>query len=881
MTWLFTDVVGSTKLWAADPERTARSFVVHDAIVRSVLTEHQGEIFGWAGDSFRAGFASRTDAIDAANAVHIRLAEGDWGDDPTLRVRIGVTHGPGLARDGDYFGPILNTAARLEQAAQPGQTVVSAAVVAGLRDVAITALGRHRVRDVADELELFQLGTQTFSPLRTVDATLSTLPLARGELVGRSSLVAEVRAALDERQPVTVVGTGGAGKTRLALEVAHLELSDYPDGCYFVDFAPVTDPELVSTTLARGSRFKLAGAEPIEEIVDHFASRRALLLLDNCEHLLTAVQPIVEQLAVGAPDLAVLATSREALGVAGERVVPVGPLAVEAGGPAVELFVQRVAETVTGFSPSQSELVQIAEICDHLDGIPLALELAAARAGVLGLDHLLEGMHDRFRMLSSSRSDGTRTLREAIDWSFGLLDESEQDFFTRCGVFSGSFDLRAASAIANEDDPLDVADLLHSLVRKSLIAIDSSVVGRFRLLETIRAYSLLRLDDLGATDAVRHLHFKHYCDLGSVDGLGAALDLDRAVVLSEDWSNLASALEWGIRGGFFTEAARLATGCLGIWEHSVPAAEGRRWIDDILGSFDDGAPDLAGPERWTLQFGLVSLEAQLDNFERVFELMTSTAACPIAEVQGAALAASGYLQAREAPERSEQLFGLASDLIALHDLGDEPKATLAWARGAKALYEPRIDAAYDFFRDGFDVAQQAEHRTASTIYTGLGLAVVQLLMGRPADALATIDSYRWSDSRWDSSPIIRGVALIDLGRADEAADAILDFAHESLHGRLRRMSNDALIGLSALALHRGESDHGWLLLQQAITPRTPFTIGLAEGLADRLGKGDELRTTHRSRQVALSELDAIDDLRAELDRLTTEKTEQAEQTAIA
>jgi hypothetical protein len=256
-------------------------------------------------------------------------------------------------------------------------------------------------------------------------------------------------------------------------------------------------------------------------------------------------------------------------------------------------------------------------------------------------------------------------------------------------------------------------------------------------------------------------------------------------------------------------------------------------------------------------------------------------ACPVPEVQSAALAVSGYLQARQSPEQSDRLFELAAEINALHGLGDEAMVTLAWAQGAKALYEPRLDAAFNFFTQGFDIAQRAEHRTVGTIYCGLGLSVVQLLMGRPSQVLATLDSYSWSDSRWDSSRVIRGAALIDLGRAEEAADFLLDFAHEALQGRLRRMSNDALIGLAALAAHRGEADHAWTLLQQAITPRTPFTIGLAEGLADRLGKGDELRIAHRSRQVALSELDAIDQLRAELARLTTEKSEQAEQTATS
>jgi len=445
MTFVFTDVAGSTKLWAVDPAGTAGSFVVHDEIVRRAVKTNDGEIFGWAGDSFRAVFIDRRQALDACNMIHRELAEAAWQRGPELRVRIGVTHGQALHRDGEYFGPIPNTAARLEAVAHPGQTVASSPAVAAIDDVTIASLGAHRVRDVADELELFQLGATSFAPLRTVDATLSSLPPAVGRLVGRADSVRTARVALDSGLPVTIVGTGGAGKTRLAIEVAHLELSDHRDGCYFVDLASVADIDGVAPAIAQGARIKVSGAEPYVEIVEHFRARSALLLFDNCEHVLPAVREAIAALQ-RCPDLKVLATSREPLDVVGEQVIALGPLPTVAdGGPAVELFVQRVRAQVPDFEPTPAQLSQIAEICDHLDGIPLALELAAARSGVLGLDHLLEGMHDRFRVLSSSRSDGTRTLREAIDWSFGLLSDAEQDFFARLGVFTGTFVLRRRS----------------------------------------------------------------------------------------------------------------------------------------------------------------------------------------------------------------------------------------------------------------------------------------------------------------------------------------------------------------------------------------------------------------------------------------------------
>jgi len=868
--FVFTDVVGSTKLWAADPNATARSFVIHDAIVRTALKGNNGEVFGWAGDSFRAAFEDRHDAVAACQAVHHELANADWGEDPALSVRIGVTYGPALHRDGEYFGPTLNTAARLEEMARPGQTVLSAAAVGGLNEVTITALGRQRVRDVAEAIEVFQLGNQRFAPLRTVDASLSTVPPAAGTLVGRSEAIAEVRAGLDERRAVVVVGTGGAGKTRLAIEVAHLEMRNHPDGCYFVDLAPVTNGASAGAAIARGCRIKLTGDDALTEIAEHFADRHALLILDNCEHMVAYAGNFVRFLSVEAPGLRLLATSREPLGIPGEQLVKLGPLQTGADGAAVDLFVQRIHDRSPDFDPSAAELGQIAEICEHLDGIPLALELAAARAGVLGLTHLLDGMHDRFRMLSSAHGDGTRTLREAIDWSYGMLSDQEKDFFSRCGVFAGSFDLRAASALVPNLDPLDVADLLHSLSHKSLITAEGPLGGRFRLLETIRAYAVLHLGEQGIEADVRSAHFEHYRDLVAVKDLATASDLDRAGRLAPEWSNIAAALEWGTAQDRWHDSARLASGCLGLWEDVVPTVEGKRWVQDILPHVDPSEIESS-----LLLTGLTAFEAQLDNFEAVNELLARLCQSEIPAIQANSLALTGYLVARETPEASLPLLEKAEALVEQHNLDHDIAIATMWSRGAHALYGSDLDEANRCFQRGFSLAREAPHRTVNTIFAGLSLATSQLLMGRPSEALATLDSHNWADSRWDSSPVLRAVALLDLDRAAEATELVFSYAVESLLGRLHRMSNDAMIGFAALAMHRGENSHAWKLMQQAVTPRTPFTIGLVEGLADRIGKGEELRALHRERTASLADLDAISHVQAELDRMNHAIAERA------
>jgi len=453
-------------------------------------------------------------------------------------------------------------------------------------------------------------------------------------------------------------------------------------------------------------------------------------------------------------------------------------------------------------------------------------------------------------------------LREAIDWSFSLLSEQEQSFFTRCGVFVGSFDLRAASALVPELDPLDVADLLHSLSRKSLIVTEGALGGRFRLLETLRAYAVLQAAETGMTDSLQRLHFAHYCALAVVDNTAQASDLDRAVRLSPEWSNMAAALEWGTANDLWEEAAGLATGCLGLWEDVVPTVEGRRWTQHILPNIDQSS--VAGG---LLKIGLAAFEAQLDNFELVNTLITELCVHEVPQIRAHALTLAGYLVARVTPEASPGLFEKAEQVIVEHQLGHDIRITAMWTRGACELYSNDIEQAYKSFNKGFDIAREAPQRTVNTIFAGLSLAAAQLIMGRPSEALATLDSHNWADSRWDSSPVLRAVALLDLDRASEAVELVFGYATESLLGRLHRMSNDAMIGFAALAIHRGEPDHAWTLMQQAVTPRTPFTICLVEGLADRIGRGDDLRALHRERTTSLADLDAIDHLQAELDRM--------------
>lgn len=883
VTFLFTDVEGSTRLWAADAESTARSLERHDVIIRECIESRGGYVFGWAGDHFRGAFDDATVAVGAAMAAQAALAEEDWGDGPPLRVRMGLHRGRATQRDGDYFGPVPNTAARLEAVAAGGQILLSDAV-ASVVDVETLPLGRHRLRDVPEPVAISQVGLTTFRPLQVIDPSLSTLPMPGSPLIGRHAEVSRARQLLESAPMVTLTGTGGCGKTRLAVEIAHHELPSRQDGCYFVDLSAVSDGSELPAALATAVRLELGGtpAGALERVIDHLTGRDALLVLDNCEHIVEECAAFAEKLLARSSATAILATTRQRLGVPGEQVIAVGSLGHTGDAPAIRLFVERARTANPAFTcgedPDDETRTAVTEICRQLDGMPLPIELAAARVAVLTPSEILGRMEDRFRLLSGGRGrHKRRTLQATLDWSYDLLDEDEQHFFRRCGVFVGSFDLPAAVAVSGFDD-YEAMDLLESLVAKSLLSLDANQTGsgtRYRLLETVRIYAgdqLARNEDV---TAAREAHLDWFRSVVVTDSFVVAADTRRALSLRHDWANLASALEWALervpdrnedpeQGETEVEvASQLAFGCQGLWESQVPAIEGRRWVEQILAQLPPGHC------RDWMRYVCAVLGLQLDDFPEVHriieEILGEEGIAPDVQAQAAGLMA--FLSCRQFPDRARELAAYAVEVCAEHDLGPEHRAPAVWAEGCLALYENRLEQSLDRFTRAFGLAEATGGETTHVVMTGLALASVQILTGDPAVALETVDRHDWSRSVWDSSPIVRAIALIDLGRSAEAADLIVGFGYSALLGRLNRMSNDALVGLAALAIKRGEHEHGWALLQQAAAPRSPFTIGLAEGLAERIGHGAELRRTHRDREQPLKDLDASDHLRAELDRI--------------
>ena len=866
VTFLFTDVEGSTRLWAADANKTAVSIEIHDSIIKQAILDRGGVVFGWAGDHFRGAFEDPRAAVAAAMAAQAALAEADWVGGPALKVRMGLHRGRATPRDGDYFGSAPNTAARIESLAHGGQVLMSSAVSDEV-DVESLDLGRHRLRDVPKPVGIHQVGITTHRPIRTIDPSLSSLPNPGSVILGRDELIAEVRGLLETQPMVTVTGMGGAGKTRLAVEVAYQELPGRDDGCYFADLSAISDGSEVPSAVAEALRLEPTlgiGSSATQQLVEYLSGRDALLVLDNCEHVIEECGGLAEQVLARSTATAILATTRQRLGVAGERVIAVPSLDAENDmSPAVELFVERAQDANPSIHFSRTERSTISEICRRLDGMPLAIELAAARAAVLTPDEILDRMADRFRLLSGGRGrHRRRTLQATLDWSYDLLDDEEQAFFRSLGMFFGSFDLAAVQAVTGAND-YDAMDLMESLVAKNLVVVDESSLGsaRYRLLESVRIYAGDQLARDGEAGQAQDAHAEYFRALASTDQFTVAGDLDRSLRLRPDWPNIAATLEFFISAGDFETAASMAFGCQGLWESRLPATEGRRWLETLIEQLPPGV------ERDWMTSGLTMLCILLDDWTAAHNLLPqlTAAAAPRPRTLSAGILA--FLLCREYPDETLRLAKLGRDLVAEHDLGPEYLCPPIWSEGVHALYHAQFDQARTCFEAAHELSCARGVLTNHFVMSGIAVAAAQVLTGDPEQALESLDAADWSASIWDSSAIVRALALIDVGRSAEAADLVVSFGYDALRGRLARMPNDAMVGLAALAINQGDIEHGWKLLQQAASPRTPFTIGLAEGLADRIGRGDAMRHMHRVRDRPLVELDATDALRAELTRL--------------
>jgi predicted ATPase/class 3 adenylate cyclase len=584
VTFLFTDVEGSTRRWEAEAEGMRVALAAHDEVLRQVIEAHGGWLFKHTGDGVCAAFASPRSAVDAAVGAQRALE---------LPVRMGLATGEAELRDGDYFGTVLNRAARVMAAGHGGQILLAESTAGLLSGVDLVDLGPRRLRDLPTALGVFQVraaGLRTeFPALRALDVSPGNLRAATTSLIGRESEVGEVRAAVKAHRLVTLTGVGGVGKTRLAIEVASRLADEYPDGVWFFELAAVTDPAAIPDAVAAVLGItQQPGKTVSESVAAALEGRVRLLVIDNCEHVLDAAADLIEAILAHSVTVRVLATSREGLGVADEQVWPVPSLdAAGIDSAAVSLFVERARGIAPGFSiVDGDESAAVTEICQRLDGIPLAIELAASRMAAMTASEVRDRLDQRFRLLVGSRRGLERhhTLRHAVAWSYDLLDEPEMALLDRCSVFAGGFDLHSACGVAGPDDDFATLDLLDALVRKSLLVADrSSGRTRFAMLETIRQFAEEQLVARGEASAIRAAHSRYFA--GREADIMALWDSPRQreayAWFTIEFANLRTAFRWAADRGDLDAAAAIATyvGWLGFLVHNY---EPIAWAEELI-----------------------------------------------------------------------------------------------------------------------------------------------------------------------------------------------------------------------------------------------------------------------------------------------------------
>jgi predicted ATPase/class 3 adenylate cyclase len=639
VTFLFTDLEGSTGPQQVHPAAYRDALRRHHALLLDAVAAHGGVVFETVGDAVYAAFARPTDAVGAALAGQLALHTEPWGATGPLRARMGVHLGeveaypaPGAAQGARYLGLPLVRCARLMATAHGGQTVLSEAVAVLGRDALpegamLRDLGEHRLKDLQRPERVFQLLHPAlpaeFPPLRSLDARPHNLPLQLTSFVGRERELAEVARLLVAQRLVTLTGTGGCGKTRLALQAAAAALeadgAPYPDGVWLAELGTLADEALLPQAVLSALGLRELSARPAPDaLADYLRPRALLLILDNCEHLVGACALLVDALLRTCPGLRVLATSRELLGVAGEVAwrVPSLSLPPAGGGPgpqnaaaareglgeaeavgrseAARLFVERGRLVQPAFAVGPGNASLVAQLCRRLDGIPLALELAAARLRGLTLEQLVARLDDRFRLLVGGSRTALRrqqTLRAAVDWSYGLLADDERTLLRRLSVFAGGWTVEAAEA-AGADLP-DVLGLLLQLVDKSLVLVDSGDAGagggaaegaaRYRLLETIRQYAGERLLEAGEAAAARDRHRDHF--LAWAERAAPHVVAGDQVVwlprIEADHDNLRAALDW-CQGDGSDREPRLAAALAHFWLLRGYGEEGRVRLRDAL-----------------------------------------------------------------------------------------------------------------------------------------------------------------------------------------------------------------------------------------------------------------------------------------------------------
>ncbi len=835
VTFLFTDIEGSTRLLQQLGDKFAILNAGQDQLLRQAWEANHGTVVTTQGDSFFVAFSRAMDAVNAAVQAQQALARQAWPEGVSVRVRMGLHTGEPQISLSDYVGMDVHRAARIAAVAHGGQVLISQTTRDLIEnqlpaDMALHDLGNHRLKDLRRPMHLYQLVIaglpSDFPPLKSLEASPNNLPVQLTSFIGRSKEMSEVKELLSKERLLTLTGPGGSGKTRLALQAAAEMIDQFHDGVFFVALAPISDPGLVASTIAQplGLR-ETAGRSIVDSLKDYLQSKSVLLFLDNFEQVISAA-PLITELLVSCSELKILITSREGLHISGEREYPVPPLGLPdlsqhpsleslSQYAAVELFIQRAQAVKPDFNITNETAPAVAEICYRLDGLPLAIELAAARIKLLPPRAMLARLEHSLEFLTGGARDlpaRQQTLRNAIAWSYDLLNEDDKKLFRWLSVFVGGCTLEAVETVAGEQlEPISVLDRVGSLVDKSLLreVEETSNEPRYVILEVLREYGLEQLEASGEQDAIRFSHAGFF--LGLAEQAAASLESAEQVLwmnrMEQEHDNLRSALEWSKTAEGAGELCLRLASALGLfWETRGYFSEGRERLSAVLKTE-------AAQGRTAARASLLARAAELAYRQSDYPATTSFAAESLAIY-------------REVGDRQ----GMASALIKL--------ANAATEVGDYVAASGHLEEALAIWRE-LDDKHGIARALISLGWNALRPGDYQLASTRLEEALAL--SRQLEDTRsmgFELSGL--GEVALRQGESQRAARLV----EESLELR-RRLGNKWGIGVSLGIL-------GWAALRQGDWDRAAARLG--ESLEVRREIGDKSGSTwclERLAEVAL------------------------------
>ncbi len=618
VTFLFTDIEGSTKLWEKYPEAMKSALAKHDSILRQVVESNNGQTIKTTGDGIHAVFSTAMDAINASLDAQRVLQTSEFfakrpdkgkNSEVPICVRMGIHTGEAELREGDYYGGTLNRAARIMSIGHGGQILISETTSQIVQDhlpvdVSPLDLGQHHLKGLNRAEHIYQLNASglqgEFPPLKSLTYATDNLPTQLTSFIGRERELMEAKSRLESARLLTLIGPGGTGKTRLSIQLGSQLIPNFKDGVWLVEFAPIADPSLIMQTIASTFDISEVPGTPLKVLVhDYLREKNLLIILDNCEHLVEASAQVADEILHIAPSIKIIASSREALGINGETVYRVPSLSLpnqdevakEAamGFESVQLFVERASAANRNFQLTEENASSVAQICSRLDGIPLAIELAASRITVFSPEQIAKRLDDRFKLLTGgSRTALPRqqTLRALIDWSYDLLSDDERALLRRLSVFAGGWTFEAAETICNN---VDVFEHLPELINKSLVVMnDEHDEPRYYLLETIRQYARDKLLENGEGEGTRNRHLRYYLEMTETarpELLKRAHELEWITRLKTEYDNIRTAIEWGLSNDPIA-TMRMIYSLTQFFIVTTFAIEGHRWGTAALKQMD-------------------------------------------------------------------------------------------------------------------------------------------------------------------------------------------------------------------------------------------------------------------------------------------------------